>query len=110
MMFGESVTHIRKVLIGRNAHGQPIYEDQVQPPIYGASLQGIDTTEPNDAMSFRVTTDMILYVPPNTAVLALDKMTVRGKTYEVQGEAVGQVSAYTGTRAHLPVKLKRITG
>lgn len=110
MIFGEQVQHVRKVMTGRNAHGQPIYEDQVQPPIYGASLQGIDTTEPNDGMSFRVTTDMILYVPPGTNVLALDKMTVRGKTYEVQGEAVGQVSAFTGTAAHLPVKLKRITG
>lgn len=110
MLFGEQVQHTRKVMIGRNAHGQPIYEDQVQPPIYGASLQGINSAEPADSITFRVTTDMILYVPPTTDVVALDKMTVRGKVYEVQGDSVGQVSAYTGTAAHVPVKLKRITG
>lgn len=111
MIFGEEVIHIRKVEVGRNAMNQIIYEDRVQPPIYGASFQGIDTIEPNGTASqFRVITEAVLYVPPATNILALDKITVRGKVYEVQGNPIGEASAFTGFKAHIPVKLKRISG
>lgn len=111
MIFGENVIHTRRVQTGRTPQGAPIYEDKVQPPIYGASFQGIDTLEPNGTASqFRVITEAVLYVPPATNILALDKVTVRGKVYEVQGESLGEVSAFTGFLAHIPVKLKKITG
>ena len=111
MIFGEQVKHVRRVEAGRNSLGQIIYEDREQPPIYGASFQGIDTLEPNGTASqFRVITEAVLYVPPATNIIALDKIHVRGKVYEVQGNPIGESSAFTGLQAHIPVKLKRITG
>lgn len=110
MIFGENVIHTRRVQTGRTPQGAPIYEDQVQPAIHGASLQRVDSVEPNDAASFRVSTEAVLYVPASAVIKALDKMTVRGATYEVQGESLGEVSAFTGFLAHIPVKLKKITG
>ncbi|MDV2979011.1 UNVERIFIED_CONTAM: hypothetical protein Q9R71_17730 [Actinomycetes bacterium ARC8] len=111
MIFGENVIHTRRVMTGRNPQGVPIYEDVVQPPIYGASFQGIDTLEPNGTASqFRVITEAVLYVPPATSILALDKVTVRGKVYEVQGTPLGETSAFTGFQAHIPVKLKWVSG
>lgn len=108
MIFGETVEHVRRETY-KSPIGQTLTRDVVLPPIRGCSLQAAETAEPADDISFKVTTQAVLYVPPGTDVRPLDKITARAVAYEVEGQPLGEISAYTGTQAMIPVQLRRVS-
>lgn len=112
MMYGETVKHTRRETY-RSPIGQTMTRDVELPPIRGCSLQVATTAEnPSDAadIAFKVSTEVILYVPPRTDVRPLDMLTVRGGIeYEVEGQPVAEVNGFTGTQSMIPVRLRRVS-
>lgn len=108
MIFGETAGHTRRETY-RTPIGQTMTRDVALPPIRGCSLQAATTAEASDDISFKVTTEAVLYVPPGTDVRPGDGLTVRGVPYEVEGQPVGEVNVFTGTQSMIPVRLRRVS-
>ena len=57
-----------------------------------------------------VTTQPSVYLPPDADVAAVDAVQVGGVQYEVDGLPALWVNPWTGWRAGLEVRLRRVTG
>lgn len=57
-----------------------------------------------------ITTTPTLYLPAGTSVAALDRVTVRGVTYEVNGTPQDWRHPMTGWQAGIVVRLQNVTG
>ena len=108
MIFGETAEHVRRETY-TTPIGQTMTRDVALPPIRGCSLQGATTAEASDDISFKVTTEAVLYAPAGTDVRPGDGLTVRGVAYEVEGQPIGEISAFTGTQSMIPVRLRRVS-
>lgn len=80
----------------------------------GCVLQGVNSTEPREdgSMSYRVVSNVVLYVPAEHAepIAASDTVAIRGRDYMVEGTPLAERSAFTGTQSMVAVALRRITG
>lgn len=108
MIFGETAGHTRRETY-TTPIGQTMTRDVELPPIHGCSLQAATTAEASEDISFKVTTEAVLYVPAGTDVRPTDGLTVRGVAYEVEGQPIGEISMFTGTQSMIPVRLRRVS-
>ena len=108
LKFGDTAQHSRRVITGTNAHGQPIYAWVDRPPITGVSLQNPNSVITKVGQALVVITEIVLYVDPEIDVQDADRITVRGKTYTVQGLSIPEINTFTGRKAMMPVKLKAL--
>lgn len=110
MIFGESARQVRRVEGPRDRYGDITYIDAELGAINGVSLQSATTSEPYEANRNLVTLQAVLYVPAGTDVQPSDKLIVRGTTYEVTGQPIGEINSFTGTAGMIPVPIKVVTG
>ena len=75
----------------------------------GCQVDPGTSTEVLDGRDAVVST-ITVYMPPGTAVTCLDRLTVRGGTYEVVGDPATWVTPRTGAVKGLVVSAKRVTG
>lgn len=108
---GESVTLHRYAGQARNAHGQVVvswHPDEVVP---GVAVAPGSSVEPRDAGSYRVVTQMTLYMPPGVTVDPRDQITVRGVRYGIEGDMSGEWrNPFTGWSPGSAVTLKKVSG
>lgn len=105
--FGEPITLHSRAVTGQDTYGNDVYGSTDRTvvgafaPAGAAELvQGRDT----------VTTQPALYLPPGTDVAAVDRATVRGVTYDVDGTPADWRNPFTGWQAGIVVNLKGVTG
>lgn len=106
-VFGESVTLHSRAVTGQDPYGNDVYGDATRtvqggfaPAGTSEVVQGRDT----------VTAQPALYLPPGTDVSAVDRATVRGVTYDVDGTAADWRNPLTGWSAGIVVNLQAVTG
>ena len=81
----EDISQVRRNSVGTDSYGQPIYSTttiNVQ-AIVSARVSGTNF----DADQIVVTDGLTVYLPSGHEVLDDDKFVIRGKSYEVDGEA-----------------------
>lgn len=95
-------------------YGETVTRESDNLVIRGCSIQNASSIEPrtDGAGTYRTVTDVVVFMPPEAAekLSNLDALLIRGRRYEVEGDPVGEVSLFTGTRAVVPVTVRRITG
>ena len=81
----ESITRIRRSSTSTDSYGQPVYTTTTT-TLQAYVSQRVSGTN-FDADQIVLTDGLTLYLPAGTSILDDDKFTVRGKTYEIDGEA-----------------------
>ena len=101
----ESITRTRRSSTSTDSYGQPVYtttsvtlQAKVSARVSGTNF---------DADQIVVTDGLTLYLDAGTDVLDDDKFVVRGKTYEVDGEAFDWKSGLGSWNPGLVVNLQR---
>lgn len=81
----ESITRIRRSSTSTDSYGQPVYTttEATLQAFVSARLSGTNF----DADQIVVTDGLTIYLPAGTEVLDDDRFSIRGKTYEIDGEA-----------------------
>lgn len=107
MTYGETVTRIRRQVVGVDPrYNEPIFSD-VESEISGAGVAPGPTEEPLVVDGNPVVTDMSLYFWESMPdIVRSDRLRVRGKTYSVAGDPREWVNPFTGWQAGLVVNLK----
>ena len=81
----ESITRTRRSSTSTDSYGQPVYTTTT------ATLQAYVSVRVSgtnfDADQIVITDGLTIYLPANTDVQDDDTFTIRGKTYEIDGEA-----------------------
>lgn len=106
--FGESVTLHTRGVTGQDSDGNDVYGDTpttlVNVPVWPRNaselVQGEDM----------LITGLSALLPPGTDVTGIDRVTVYGDPYEVDGEPGHYKSPFTATNPGVLVNLTRITG
>lgn len=79
--------------------------------IDGCGFDPGSSVEPRDGTSQRVITSPVCYIPKRYPIGERDKITARGKTYEVEGEPADWRHPMTGWDPDLlVVTLRKVTG
>lgn len=110
---GETVTRLRGTPILDPYSGEPTGLDWATPdqlPIPGCGFNPGQSSEPTQVARNAVTTQPEVYAPADSDILAGDRLTVRGKTYDVDGEPAEWVSPFTGWAPGLVIALKLTEG
>jgi SPP1 family predicted phage head-tail adaptor len=81
----ESITRTRRSSTSTDSYGQPVYTT-VSATLQAFVSQRVSGTN-FDADQIVLTDGLTLYLPAGTDVQDDDKFTVRGKVYEIDGEA-----------------------
>jgi len=103
----ESITQIRRSSTSTDSYGQPVFtttSTTVQ-AIVSARVSGTNF----DADQIVVTDGLTIYLPTGTTVQDDDKFTIRGKTYEVDGEAFDWRDGLSSWAPGVVVNLQRET-
>lgn len=80
-------------------------------PVEGCGFDPGGTQEPRDGSAQRVITTPVLYAPKGRAYGARDRFTVRGLTYEVEGDPADWVHPMTGwDPGYTVINLQRVEG
>lgn len=106
--FGETVVLHTRAVSGQDGDGNDVRSDApttltgvpVWPRNSSELVQGQDTS----------IVGLTALLPAGTSVAGVDKVTVYGDTYEVDGEAGHLISPFTGTNPGVLVNLTRVTG
>lgn len=78
--------------------------------ITGVAVAPAGSNEPLEVGAATVDSDLTLYLPYGADVRPLDRVVVRGLTYEVQGERADWSSPYTGVNRGSIVLVRRVVG
>lgn len=108
--YGETVFHERWVRDNRNAHGKLTPEYATPEPIDGVGVDVPQVREPLNGIDHRQVVDLVAFLPSGMTVDRRDRFTIRGKEYEVVGDAPAITNFFTGTPFLTETKLKRVTG
>jgi hypothetical protein len=107
--FGETATLVARVKSGTDRLGQPTYTDEPT-VVEGCVFAPAGSYERVQGQNVVTSTDT-LYLPTGTAVPSvIDKVIVRGKTYEVDGAPQIFQNPFTGTALGAVLRLKAVTG
>ena len=81
----ESITRIRRSSNSTDSYGQPVYttSETTLQAFVGVRVSGTNF----DADQIVITDGLTIYLPAGTEVLDDDKFNIRGKVYEIDGEA-----------------------
>lgn len=106
MILYDRVTVTRRVKIGEDPFGDPIYEDQEVP--YRAEVRPLSSEE-NVAAGQQVTTRFRVFLAPDADdVTPADALTWRGRAYEIQGSV--EPHSINGRLHHFEAVVQRVTG
>lgn len=78
--------------------------------VTGVAVEPRPSGEPLQDARNQVTSGFTLYLPPGTAITARNRVTVRGETYNVVGEAADWRSPFTGWEPGTVVQVERSEG
>lgn len=107
---GEQVIHHRYTVGEPDGFGQ-VESGFVDEVWAGVAFAPGSSDEPQRGGSTRVTTSATLYDPLSRPVDSLDQFTVRGRRYQVDGDASGAwVNPFTGRAPGGTVTLKAVSG
>lgn len=104
-----TVTVLTTTVVGRDAYGKDIVSTvSVDSPgwVIWPAGAGTEAVQGQDIL----TDTLVGLAPPGTAVAAIDKVVVDGRTYSVQGNPWPWKSPLTGTEPGVQVALKAVTG
>jgi hypothetical protein len=106
--FGDTITINTQGVISQNSYGSDTYGTVATTVVTGAFAPAGSTelTQARDT----ITTQPTVYLPTGTAITAIDKVIVRGVTYDVDGEPSDWRHPLTGWQAGVAVKLQVVTG
>lgn len=78
--------------------------------VAGVAVAPGGTLEPLEVGRAAVESDLTLYLPHGADVRPLDRVVVRGDTYEVQGERADWSNPYTGDEPGSVIQANRVAG
>lgn len=106
--FGESVTLHTRGVTGQDGDGNDVYGDTATTltniPVWPRASS--ELTQGEDLLI----TGLSALLPADTSVRGIDKVTVYGDSYEVDGEPGRYMSPFTGLEPGVLVNLTRVTG
>ena len=100
-------------------HGETGERDRYNRPIVGLTPAGAlpikafdpgSSAEPRSGTSHRVNTKPTLYLRSDPGIGPQDEFEIRGRRYQVAGDAGAWVSPYIGRLAGVEVALQRVVG
>jgi hypothetical protein len=112
MLGGETITRQRATATVNVYSGQSDALNWSSPStltVSGVLVAPAGTTEPLEVGRSEVDTDLTLYLPHGADVRPLDRVVVRGVTYDVQGER-GDWTGATGWAAGSVVTVRKVAG
>lgn len=105
--FGDPVTLHSRTVTGQDTYGNDVLTDVTSTTVGAFAptgstelIQGQDT----------VITQPSVYLPAGTDVTALDRVTIRGVTYDVDGTPQDWRHPVTGWQPGIVVRLQNVTG
>lgn len=106
--FADTASLLTRTVTGTDADGNDVYGSAATVVAGCAFDPGLS----NEIIGGRdmVTTQPTLYMPAGTVVGPVDRVTVRGDTYEVDGSPDEWTGPFTGWNAGVVVKLRQVTG
>ena len=106
---GESVEHLVYSQGPPNSHGKPsaVYTSTVIP---GVGVDVPDVAETGLGSSNEQTIDAVIFLPAGMTASKMDQFLVRGKKYQVNGDAMAIKNFFTGAMFPTEVKLRRVSG
>jgi hypothetical protein len=111
---GETVTRLRATAAADPYSGENTDLDWTDPDeltITGVAVEPARTSEPfEDDGRIRVDIDFRLYVPYQADIQPLDRLVVRGETYEPEGMRLDWRNPYTGDTPGSVVDVRRVLG
>lgn len=112
-MFGESIVRQRGTATTNVYSGASDGLSWTSPStqtITGVAVAPAGTQEPFEVGRAPVDSDLTLYLPHGADVRPLDRVVVRGVTYEVQGERADWSNPYTGAGPGSVVQVRKVAG
>lgn len=109
--YGETVTVVRAGLVDDGYGNEvPDWANGTSTPYEGCAVaqgsRGSEVLTDRNA----VLSDLVVFMPSGADVLPTDRLSVRGRTYEVVGEPFDWVSPFTATRFGVVVYCNRVEG
>lgn len=111
--FGETVTRLRGAPATDPYSGQATgidWDTADELDIDGCGFNPGQSSEPLQEARNAVLTQPEVYAPVGSDVLAGDRVVVRGKTYDVDGDPADWRSPFTGWQPGMVIALKRVEG
>jgi hypothetical protein len=110
IVFGESVTRVRREVVGEDRYGNPRFSDAVT-VVDGAAVADPAFAEPAEVGRSSVVADLVIMWPHRTVDgRDDDAWIVRGVKYESIGPAFPWVNPWTHETAGTVVRLRAVTG
>lgn len=110
---GETITRLRGVPATDRFSGEVVTLDWTSPArqdITGCGFDPGTSVESLEVARDTVNTQPTVYAPSGADVTALDRVIVRGREWQVDGDPAEYVNPFTGWAAGLVIKLKAVTG
>lgn len=110
---GETITRLRATAVTDPYSGQPTGSDWSSPSsldIPGCGFNPGQSSEPLQEARNAIQTQPEVYAPTGSDILSGDRVVVRGKTYDVDGEPADWRSPFTGWAPGMVIALKRTDG
>lgn len=107
--FGETVTIVSTEVTGQDAYGGDILAN-VETDVPGCAFAPAGSPERVQGQDL-VTTTPTVYLPTGADVPSpSDRVKVRGRAYDIDGEPLVFVNPYTGSQPGAVLRLKAVTG
>lgn len=109
---GETATVKRAVLVD-DGRGNQVFDwpNATSTPYPRCAVAlGRDVAEIFTGDRDAVPSDLVVFMPAGTDVVATDRLEVRGRTYEVDGEPFDWISPFSGTGFGVVVRCNRVEG
>jgi hypothetical protein len=107
--FGESVVLQSRVASGVDQYGDDTFTT-VSTTFENVPVAPRGVSVENQDMRDTVFLGISVYLPSGTVVNAVDRVVVRGKTYEVEGQPFEAISPFTGWAPGVAVALREVEG
>lgn len=111
--YGETVIRQRATIVVDPYSGEPGDTDWTNLSvltIVGCAFDPGGSLEPTEQGRTSVITQPTVYAPPGSDVLAGDRLVVRGRTWDVDGDPADWRSPFTGWEPGMVIKVKAVTG
>lgn len=109
-VYGEPVTVLARTDGPPDAHGNPTYTWAPSASVSALGVAPRQGEEDNAGGREAVIVGLTVYLPAGTQIAAVDRMVVRGETYQVVGEPGVWTNPYTGITRGVQVALERVEG
>lgn len=113
LAYGETVTRLRGVPKSDRFSGEATtldWSDPLELDISGCAFDPGSSIEPLEIGRDAVVTRPTVYAPSGADVLAGDRIVIRGRTWQVDGEPADYRSPFSGWAAGLAIHVKAVSG